>query len=203
MGKLFTAHSLGAFWIDQTEVTNDMYAKCVEGGDCSLPSNDSDFINAEYTDHPVVYVSWNDARNYCEWAGTRLPTEAEWEKAARGTDGRTYPWGEGIDCGKASYYDCVSSTTTVGNYKRGVSPYGLYDMVGNAWEWTSTLGEIYPYDATDGREDIGASGWRVLRGGSWNTGYMGTHTLSSAYRHKNHPSTASSLNGFRCALKIP
>ena len=194
---------LDGFWIDQTEVTNAMYAACVETGRCEEPSDRTYLDNSAYANHPVMYVDWEGASNYCEKVGARLPTEAEWEKAARGTDGRTYPWGDGIDCSKASYYDCVSSTTTVGNYKRGVSPYGLYDMVGNAWEWTSTLWKSYPYDATDGREDLGASGLRVLRGGSWNTGYIDTNALRSAYRHWNDPSTESSLNGFRCASETP
>jgi serine/threonine-protein kinase len=110
---------LDAYWIDKYEVTNAQYALCVQTGDCDKPEG-SYYLTSEYDDHPVVNVSWYDAEDYCAWAGRSLPTEAEWEKAARGEDGRTYPWGEGINCGLANYYDgddyCVGLLTQAGRY---------------------------------------------------------------------------------------
>jgi serine/threonine-protein kinase len=201
---------LDAFWIDQTEVTNAMYAKCVSDGGCEPPlssssySRNSYFGNSEFDDYPVIHVTWNQAKAYCEWAGRRLPTEAQWEKAARGTDGRTYPWGEEISCNNANYYDyyseryCVGDTSKVHSYESGKSPYGAYDMAGNVWEWVSSLHMDYPYAADDGRENLSASGWRVLRGGAWNSI---DYEVSSADRGWNVANTdRSSKIGFRCAL---
>ena len=192
---------LAAFWIDQTEVTNEMYTKCVQEGSCTEPSNTTHFSDVNYADHPVVYVSWNDANQYCTWADRRLPTEAEWEKAARGTDGRVFPWGDTIDCSFANYWGeengCVDDTTLVGNYPAGASPYGALDMTGNVLEWVSTLFELYPYDATDGREDLDASGPRVLRGGSWNV----TAEFSRGSRRDWFiPNIRRNYVGFRCAM---
>jgi formylglycine-generating enzyme required for sulfatase activity len=125
-------------------------------------------------DHPVVNVSWDDAVAYCDWlAGVtgkpyRLPSEAEWEKGARGTDGRIYPWGDEWDAGRCNTEEAgVGDTTPVGAYPRGRSPYGLLDMTGNVWEWTRSLYKGYPYDPEDGREDLDASGNRAWRGGCW------------------------------------
>jgi formylglycine-generating enzyme required for sulfatase activity len=140
---------LDSFWVDQTEVTNRMYALCVAAEKCDPHSNSSSsthsnyYGNSEYDDYPVIYVSWNDASDYCAWAGgdvydVRLPTEAEWEKAARGTDGRTYPWGnDSPSCSAANYSGCVGDTTAVGSYESGQSPYGAYDLAGNVWEWVA------------------------------------------------------------------
>jgi len=191
---------LPAFWIDQTEVTNAMYAKCVDAGGCASPSNLDHFSNSSYANHPVVYVDWNKANAYCSWAERRLPTEAEWEKAARGTEAFTYPWGEGIDCDKANYSGCVNGTSPVKNYPNGVSPYGAYDMAGNAWEWVSSLYKPYPYDANDGREDMSSSGNRVLRGGSWNNN---DDSVRSANRFRVVPSDTNYFIGFRCARSLP
>jgi len=192
--------TLPAFWIDQTEVTNAMYAKCVDAGNCAAPSNLDHFSNSSYANHPVVYVDWNKANAYCSWADRRLPTEAEWEKAARGTEAFTYPWGEGIDCNKANYSGCVNTTSPVKNYPNGVSPYGAYDMAGNAWEWVSSLYKPYPYDVNDGREDLSSSDDRVLRGGSWN--FNDTY-VRSAFRDRNDPTNTNIFFGFRCARSLP
>src|SRR6266498_2230557 len=166
--------NLGAFWIDQTEVTNKMYALCQSAGVCKQPikmsseTRSSYYGNSEFDNYPVIYTIWNMAKTYCGWAGRRLPTEAEWEKAARGTDQRMYPWGNQIDETFANYNSYIGDTTAVGSYEGGKSPYGAYDMAGNVWEWTSSLYQPYPYDATDGREDLSVSGeQRVLRSGSW------------------------------------
>ena len=191
---------LPAFWIDQTEVTNAMFKKCVDAGECTSPSNADHFNNSSYASHPVVYVDWKQANAYCSWVDRRLPTEAEWEKAARGIDGRTYPWGEGIDCDKANYYECKNDTTPVGSYESGKSYYGAYDMAGNVWEWVGSLYKPYPYDASDGREDMNSSGDRVLRGGSW---LYNDDFVRSADRFRNSPTNTYVDFGFRCARSQP
>ncbi len=160
---------LSAFWIYKTEVTNAQYQKCVEAGACTPPHDMKYYDDPAYSDHPVVYVDWHQAKAYSEWAGGRLPTEAEWEKAARGTDGRIYPWGNEFDKAKCNVYESgIRNTTSVGKYSpQGDGPYGVADMAGNVWEWTSSLYRGYPYDPDDGREAPEADGARVLRGGSW------------------------------------
>jgi formylglycine-generating enzyme required for sulfatase activity len=194
---------LDAFWIDQNEVTNEMYALCVEAGVCREPTNNSSnahsiyFGSAEFDDYPVIYVDWNMAKTYCEWAGRRLPSEAEWEKAARGTDQRVYPWGDGIDRTFANYGAYVGDTTAVRNYESGKSLYGAYDMAGNVWEWVSSSFKPYPFDAADGRENLTASNLRVLRGGSW--GYNDV-SARSTYRWHGPSDSELSVIGFRCAL---
>lgn len=167
-------HYLDSFWIDQTEVTNQQYAMCVSNGKCqpplvlNSPRRSSYYNDLRYDDFPVIYIEWGMARAYCEWAGRRLPTEAEWEKAARGTDGRIYPWGNDVpNSNLLNYNSYWADTSVVRYYSRGKSPYGAYDMAGNVWEWTSSLYMPYPYDAADGREDASAKRDRVLRGGSW------------------------------------
>lgn len=199
---------LDAFWIDQTEVTNAMYAKCVFAGVCKEPSNKRSnthpnyYENSEFNNYPVIYVNWNMATTYCTWNAKRLPTEAEWEKAARGTDGRTYPWGEGINCDKANYYDgnnyCVNDTTKVSRYFNSVSPYGFYDMAGNVWEWVSDWYDRTYYQKSPSWNplgpDLGSS--RVLRGGSW---YYDEIIVRSASRGWKDPIYNDSNIGFRCA----
>jgi formylglycine-generating enzyme required for sulfatase activity len=135
--------TLDAYWIDQSEVTNAMYQQCVDAGVCRTPyySSSSTCTNyygaSQFADYPVIHVSWEDAVTYCQWARRKLPTEAQWEKAARGTDGRTYPWGAGIDASKANYNSNIGDTSAVGSYPAGASPYGAYDMAGNVWEWVA------------------------------------------------------------------
>jgi formylglycine-generating enzyme required for sulfatase activity len=153
----------------RTEVTNAQYARCVAAGACARPT-DVQYDKPEYAAHPVTGVSWSQADAYARWAGGRLPTEAEWEKACRGTDGRIYPWAGEWDPSKANTYEGGSGhTTPVGAYsqKGGDSPYSAADMAGNVWEWTSSLYQPYPYVADDGREDRETNGFGVLRGGAY------------------------------------
>jgi formylglycine-generating enzyme required for sulfatase activity len=203
---------LGAFYMDLYEVTNAHYADCVTADICDPPHSDrTDFRsiyygNPEYDNFPVIYVDWMMAKTYCEWRGARLPTEAEWEKAARGTDGRSYPWGEGISCDNANYdgstdFDtlCIGDTTEVGSYESGRSPYGLYEMAGNVFEWVSSLYKPYPYDATDGRENLTIGGSRVIRGGAWSEGPNDQRVF---YRSWVGPDQSETAIGFRCARDV-
>jgi formylglycine-generating enzyme required for sulfatase activity len=156
---------VAAFRIDRVEVTNARYRRCVEAGVCTPPvaAGGTDRSSGEL---PVSLVSWAQAAAYCRWVGKRLPTEAEWEKAARGTDGRRYPWGDAFRPDQANV-GYTSGSSPVGGHPESASPYGALDMAGNVWEWTSSLYRPYPYDGNDGREDPGARGARVNRGGSW------------------------------------
>ena len=188
---------LDAFYIDKYEVTNDQYRACVGGRAC-LKIQKTDYIDdPDLADHPVVNVTIDWARKYCKWAGKRLPTEAEWEKAARGTDERTYPWGEGIDCDHAQYLDCGGQTVPVGSKPAGVSPYGAHDMAGNVWEWTSDLfKEDYYQTSPEHNPKGGERGneW-VFRGGSWTEE---APYLSSTYRTWYNPNAQYYNLGFRC-----
>jgi formylglycine-generating enzyme required for sulfatase activity len=161
---------LDAYWIDRTEVTNAMYVRCAEGGQCTAPMHSAPYKMPEYANHPVFGVTWFQAEEYCRWAGRRLPTEAEWEKAARGTDGRRYPWGNAApDPNLLNFAKQVDDTTEVGSYLAGASPYGALDMAGNVWEWVSDGYDINYYNHSPMTNPPGGTSvnQRVVRGGDW------------------------------------
>jgi len=197
---------LDAFYIGRYEVTNEQYEHFVEVTGYEAPRGWSGgSIPRGLEDHPVVNVSWYDALAYCRWLSeetgqtVRLPTEAEWEKAARGTDGRVYPWGDEFEAGKCnSAAEDIETTTPVGQYSpQGDSPYGVADVAGNVWEWTSSLHEGYPYDPLDGREDLGAGGPRVLRGGAFYGNHGGGRC---AARNRDPADLRDDALGFRVAV---
>ena len=194
------------YYMAVTPVTNAQYAEFVRDAGLVAPPGHwrKGKPPPDELEHPVADISWRDALAYCEWLADitekpyRLPSEAEWEKAARGTDGRIYPWGN-------RWYPkwCNSSehgpgdTMPVGTYPRGASPYGLLDMAGNVWEWCRSLHKKYRYDAGDGREDLEASGPRVMRGGSF---YGGRFDARCAFRFGYPPDFSLNNSGFRVVV---
>jgi formylglycine-generating enzyme required for sulfatase activity len=186
---------VGAFAIDRVEVTNARFRGCVEAGACTRPIAGA-WAERAAGDLPVSLVSWAQATAYCRWVGKRLPTEAEWEKAARGRDGRRYPWGDAFAPDRANL-GYTHGPVAVGRHPAGASPYGVLDMAGNVWEWTSSLYRPYPYDRDDGREDPAARGARVNRGGGW---YHGAWYARASYRATaDHMYRRVADLGFRCA----
>jgi formylglycine-generating enzyme required for sulfatase activity len=208
---------LEAYRIDAYEVTNAEFAAFLNdrgnqierfvfwydagSGESRIARHSGGWVAGPgYADHPVGGVSWYGARAYCAWRGGRLPSEAEWEKAARGTDGRTYPWGEGIDCTRANYSDCRGDSSAVGSYPSGSSPYGALDMAGNAWEWVTDWYDpnYYSLLAARSRNPTGPSSGtlKVMRGGGWNANLR---LVRSANRSGEYATTRHLSIGFRCA----
>jgi serine/threonine-protein kinase len=209
------------FWIDQTEMTNEQFAAFLnekgnqeEGGAMWLNVNSEDCLieqvggkyqpKSGYANHPVVGVTWYGAAAYCEWAGARLPTEAEWEYAARGPEGRVFPWGDEFDCTLCNSWaegcDGYDRTAPVGSFPGGASWCGALDMLGNVWEWVADwYGPDY-YANSPSRNPTGPSSgvYRVMRGGSW-FAYVHPTNNPRWYRNNDLPNLSYGYVGFRCA----
>jgi formylglycine-generating enzyme required for sulfatase activity len=199
---------VSAFYIDKYEVTNRQFMAFASAAGYVTDAENKYEANTWRTaftpgkeDHPVVWMTWNDANAYCQWAGKRLPTEAEWEKAARSDDARLWPWGNEWDNTRLNMNQGQRGTTTkVGSFPTGASPYGAMDMGGNAWEWVNDWHSFtYYQNGTDRDQDPkGPEGGedRVLRGGSFNNGM---HDVRCANRHKGGQMGYAPDHGFRCA----
>jgi formylglycine-generating enzyme required for sulfatase activity len=196
---------ISQFWMDRTEITNAQYARCVDQRVCQPPNRFSSYTrpdyfgNPQYEAYPVIYVTWDDADTFCRWAGGRLPTEAEWERATRGSDNRTYPWGNELpQASLLNYNFAIGDTSAVGSYPSGASPYGVLDMEGNVAEWVKDWYESDYYAQSPFSDPGGpvATGSRVVRGGSW---LDNRNAVRSGLR-LGYPSDSAFINlGFRCA----
>lgn len=204
------------FWIDQLEVTNARYAACVAAAECRPPmadgshSRDHYFDDSAFADYPVIFVSWFDAEDYCAWADKRLPTEAEWERAARGDDERRWPWGDAWNGAQANFCDanCAhrwrdesandehADTAPAGGYPAGASPFGALDMAGNVWEWVADWYMLYTTDPAFDPLVAEGDEIKVLRGGSYDFVASG---LRTTYRYEDGATHRQDSFGFRCA----
>lgn len=210
---------LDTYWIDMFEVSNEKYLEFVKltghrpALDASCETEkckkgnlwDGASFPERIRDQPVTQVNWYDADAYCKWRGKRLPTEAEWEKAARGPDGNKYPWGNNFPKGQATFlrkWRGVFTMTDVGSYSQGVSIYGVYDMAGNVWEWVSDwyFRKQYSYIEKKNPKGPAEGEFKVVRGGSW-VNYP--DSLRSAARRWSRPEVLFNDTGFRCAKDAP
>jgi formylglycine-generating enzyme required for sulfatase activity len=202
---------LDSFYIDKFEVTNALYKICINSGACQPPPNISSrthfsyYEDSKFDNYPVINVDWDMANSYCAWRGARLPTEAEWEVAARGVDKRTYPWGNNLDCSYANYTDssgqaCFEDVSPVDKYDLGISPFGVYGLSGNVWEWVNDWysENYYPTSFVVNPQGPKPDKYRVIRGGAWDDD--NNSTLS---RNWHDPALGSDTIGFRCAADVP
>jgi len=204
------------FWIERQPVTNAEFAAFLDatglrpGTERRYDEDDPDArihrragrwtADPGFEDHPVVEVSWFGARDYCRWRGRRLPTEAEWEKAARGDDGRPYPWGTSPPSADTAVFGrAYNATAPVGGRPRGASPYGVQDMLGNLREWTSTTFRPYPYNGNDGREGWSGPGAVVVRGASHDDAASELSVTRRRVYELRGASAGHHFVGFRCA----
>ena len=215
--------NLSAFWIDQTDVTNAMFKTFTQAlnyktqaevdGQADVFNTSAGFVSTTgadwqhplgpgssltgLDDHPVVQVSWQDASSYCAWAGASLPSEAQWEKAARGPQAKIYPWGNQFNSNNANYGQKTGATSSVTQYQSGASPYGAYDMAGNVWQWVADWYSENYYQASPANDPTGpgAGTYRGVRGGSW---YNAGPDVRTTIRGTGVPSSSYSLIGFRC-----
>jgi formylglycine-generating enzyme required for sulfatase activity len=214
---------LDAYWIGMTEVTNAQYAACEAAGVCAPPAFEGPLFRdapeelklSNYyqdpadADKPMIFVTWTDADTFCQWAGLTLPTEAQWEKAARGTDGRTYPWGEEISCNKANYGVCGTGFMAAGSYPEFSSPYGALNMGGNVAEWVADwYGSTYygmspdsnPTGPESGRSRITRGGYLDVQEVYWGYGIPNPEKYArTSDRASGNPTASSFTIGFRCA----
>lgn len=191
--------TLAEYWIDKTEVTNQMYKVCVQSGACEEPTNLKYYSKDNY---PVVYVNWYNAEAYCEWAGRRLPTEAQWEKAARGSSESILPWEGALDCLHANFGGCTGELKAVGSYPEGISPYGALDMLGNVWEWVYDKFDQDYYVQSPSEDPAGPISGKhhILRGAAWDT--TDPKSLRITFRYNRDPNSTGSSYGFRCATSV-
>jgi formylglycine-generating enzyme required for sulfatase activity len=206
---------LDSFYIDKFEVSYDMYARFLnemgnqfEGLANWIEANDPDLhvhlvdgnwkVDPGFEKYPMNEMTWYGARAFCVWKGGRLPTEAEWEKAARGTDERLYPWKGEASCELANYYGCNQGAVPVDSYPRGISPYGAYHMAGNIMEWVNDWYDPGYYSVSPAENPAGpdTGTHRVFRGGSW---INGAHHIRTTYRWPKLPVLTYVATGFRCA----
>ena len=199
---------LDEYYIDEFEVTNGDYKECEDAGVCqALLNPDSSahakayYSNPDYANFPVIYVDWFMAKEYCEWRGARLPTEAEWEKAARGTSDEHFPWGGQnlLSCAVVRYGACGRDPEAVGSHPIGASPYGVQDMAGNVWEWVADWygSDYYAVSPTKNPQGPTTGIYRVARGGGWNSD---STQLRVTYRDRFTPDLSAYNLGFRCAM---
>lgn len=199
---------LPAYYIDKYEVSNEQYARCVDAGSCNAPTvfgsklRGSYYGDPQFDDYPVIYVSWNSASAYCSWRGGRLPSEAEWEKAARSDDQRIYPWGDDQpDCLHANFWPtgpCEGDTLPVNSNPSGASPYGAYNLSGNVAEWVHAWFAPYPGGDPTASQDYGQS-FRVIRGGAY---FDPTNYIRTTVRKGLGLEAVQSYLGFRCVVDL-
>jgi formylglycine-generating enzyme required for sulfatase activity len=206
-------HCIKALWLDRTEITNQQYERCLRAGECEPPRNRRYFLDPALPQHPVVYVDWQQAQNYCRWRGTTLPTEVIWEYAARGSAAWYFPWGDTEEFNRVNACDrnCVYNpnatanddgygmTAPVGSYPQGRSWVGALDLAGNVKEWTTSLMYLYPYEVLRSEDPTRPTLSRVLRGGAWNTSLI---YVRGASRERGFPSEWRDDIGFRCVRPV-